>query len=171
MDSANKYFNNLVGGISNSINNCMIARIEKYDSSNMKADVVPLIKSEDSKDVSMLIEVPVSLIKAGGFIIRPPYKKGDIVVVVFADRDIDNVLLSGKVSSPNSTRKHSLDDAIVVGSIIPFTQSLPSTHSNDLVIAKDDFTSKIVIRADGSIEIKSNKSITLSGPTQSQTWN
>lgn len=149
----------------------MIARIEKFDASKMKADVLPLIKTHDNKEMSLLINVPVSLIRAGGFIIRPPYKRGDIVVVVFADRSIDNVLISGDVSSASDSRVHSLDDAIVVGSILPFTQTLPSEHSTDLVIAKEDLSSKIVLKDNGAIEIKSSKSITISGPTQSQTWN
>lgn len=171
IDSANNYINNLLNGVISNINSCLIARIERFDGRKMKADLVPLIKNSDNEEVSMLIEVPVAMVKAGGFVIRPPYKRGDIVVVVFADRDIDNVLLSGKVSNLNSTRKHSLDDAIVIGSISPFTENLPSTHSNDLIIAKEDLSSKIVLKQDGGIEIKSNKSITISGPNQSQTWN
>lgn len=169
MDEANKYIKGLLNGIAGDVNSCIIARIESFDSRKMKADVIPLIKDSDNKPVSMLIEVPVALVKAGGFIIRPPYKKGDVVVIVFADRDIDNVLLSGKVSNLNSSRKHSLDDAIVVGSIMPFTETLPAEHSSDLVIAKDDFTSKIVLKADGSIEIK-GKSVTISGRTETKTW-
>ena len=116
-------------------------------------------KNEDGlmENRPLLIEVPVSFIKAGPFVIRPPYKKGDIVLVVFADEDIDNVLLSGSVSEPNSTRKHSLDDAIIVGGIMPFTQTLPNEHIEDLVIAKDDFTTKIVVKEDGEIIIQGGK--------------
>ena len=37
---------------------------------------------------------------------------------------------------------------------MPFTQTLPGEHSEDLIIAKDDFTTKIVIKEDGDIEMK-----------------
>ncbi len=105
-DSPMDFFNKLSGNLVNGINSCMLGRIETFDASKMKANVVPLVKNKDGNK-PMLIEVPVSFIKAGPFLIRPPYKKGDIVLVVFADEDIDNVLLSGNISEPNSTRKHS----------------------------------------------------------------
>ena len=155
-DSPMDFFNKLSGSLVNEINSCMLGRIETFDASKMKANVVPLVKNKDGNK-PMLIEVPVSFIKAGPFLIRPPYKKGDIVLVVFADEDIDNVLLSGNISEPNSTRKHSLDDAIIVGGIMPFTQTLPNEHIEDLVIAKDDFTTKIVVKEDGEIIIQGGK--------------
>ena len=155
-DSPMAFFNKLSGSLVNEINSCMLGRIETFDASKMKANVVLLVKNKDGNK-PMLIEVPVSFIKAGPFFIRPPYKKGDIVLVVFADEDIDNVLLSGDISEPNSTRKHSLDDAIVVGGIMPFTQALPNEHIEDLVIAKDDFTTKIVVKEDGEIIIQGGK--------------
>lgn len=155
-DSPMDFFNKLSGNLVNGINSCMLGRIETFDASKMKANVIPLVKNKDG-DKPMLIEVPVSFIKAGPFLIRPPYKKGDIVLVVFADEDIDNVLLSGNISEPNSTRKHSLDDAIIVGGIMPFTQTLPDEHIEDLVIAKDDFTTKIVVKEDGEIIIQGGK--------------
>jgi len=168
------FFNKLSGNLLEGVNSCTIGRIEKFDTKKMKAEVMPLVKYKNKDGITeerpLLIEVPVSFLKAGPFIIRPPYKQGDIVLVIFADNDIENVLLSGDVSEPNSTRKHSLDDAIVVGGIMPFTKELPSEHGKDLVIAKDDFTSKIVIKEDGSIEIKSDKGITISGPSRSESW-
>ncbi len=168
-DSPMDFFNKLSGSLVNEINSCMLGRIETFDASKMKANVVPLVKNKDGNK-PMLIEVPVSFIKAGPFLIRPPYKKGDIVLVVFADEDIDNVLLSGNVSEPNSTRKHSLDDAIVVGGVMPFTNTLPGEHGEDLVIGKDDFTAKIVIKEDGEILIESDKGITISGPSRTESW-
>lgn len=152
-DAPNKFFNQLSQNLTGGINSCTLGKIETFDPTAMKANVIPLVKSKDGNK-PMLIEVPVSFIKAGPFVIRPPYKKGDIVLVVFADEDIDNVLLSGNISEPNSTRKHSLDDAIVVGGIMPFTQTLPDEHIEDLAIAKDDFSTKIVIKKDGDIEVK-----------------
>lgn len=159
-DSPIKFFDKLTENLTSGINNCMLGKIEKFDAETMKAEVSPMVKYKN-KDGSMenrplLIEVPVSFLKAGPFVIRPPYKPGDIVLVVFADEDIDNVLLSGDISEPNSTRVHSLDDAIVVGGIMPFNTILPGEHSEDLIIAKDDFTTKIVIKDDGDIEMKGN---------------
>lgn len=153
MDDAMEFMSGLTNGITAGINNCILGKIERFDGQSMKADIIPMVRSSDG-GASMLIEVPVSFIKAGPFLIRPPYKKGDVVVVMFADNDIENVLLSGEISDPNSNRKHSLDDAIAIGSIMPFTKTLPDEHLSDLVIAKDDFSSKIVIKESGDIIIE-----------------
>lgn len=151
-DSPSQFFNMLSGNLTGQINSCMLGKIEKFDPTTMKAQVVPLVK-----DKPMLIEVPVSFMKAGPFIIRPPYKRGDMVLIVFADADIDNILLTGDVSEPNTNRGHSMDDAIVVGGIMPFTGSLPGEHAEDLIIAKSDLSAKIVISQEGNITIQGGK--------------
>lgn len=169
MDSAHKFFNSLKGNLSEQTNSAMVGRIERFDASKMKADVLPLIRSKNGAKPSMLIGVPVSMLRAGGFVIRPPYKKGDIVLVVFVDRDMDNFMLSGRQSTPETNRTHSLDDAVVVGSVMPFTESLPSGHSNDLVIGTENFSSKIVMQPDGNIVID-GKSVTIKGSGRTESW-
>lgn len=174
MDNAMEFMSNLSGNVYENLKNCMLCKVEKFDGKKMKAELIPLLRAKTKEgkyeEVQMLIEVPVSHLKAGPFIIRPPYKQGDIVVVAFTDADIENILLSGDISNPNSTRKHSLDDAILISGIMPFTKELPDEHLDDLIIAKDDFSSKIVLKEDGSILIESNKGITITGPTKSSTW-
>lgn len=161
MDEVNDFMDNLAGGIVNGINACMLGKIESIDLESMKADILPMarVQAKDGsvEDMALLIEVPVSFIKSGPFYIRPPYKAGDIVVVVFADSDTENILLSGEVSNPNSERKHSLDDAIVIGSIMPFTEKTTSEHLGDLVITNDDLSTKLVLKEDGEIIIKASK--------------
>lgn len=44
------------------------------------------------------------------------YEAGDIVLVVFSERALDNVL-SGSIADPQFNRRHSLSDAIIVGLI------------------------------------------------------
>lgn len=169
MDSANEFFGGLVSGISEQINGAMVGRIERFNASEMKADVLPLINNTDGSQPSLLIEVPVTMLRAGGFVIRPPYQKGDIVLIVFVDRGMDNFLLSGKSSMPSGTRKHSLDDAVIVGSVLPFTQALPSGYADDLVIGTEDFNSKIVMQRNGNIIID-GKSITIKGSDRTESW-
>lgn len=155
------FFKGLQGQVEGGIHSCMLGKIEKFNAQTMKAEVSPLTrfrdKSGELKTRPLLIEVPVSFLKAGPFVIRPPYKTGDVVLVAFADEDIENVLLSGELSNPNSTRTHSLDDAIVVGAIMPFTTTLPGDHLEDLIIATEDFSTKIVVQENGEIIIQGGK--------------
>lgn len=155
------FFDGLLGESVDGINSCTIGKIEKFDATTMKAEVAPLVQKKNAdgstEDVSLLIEVPVSFLKAGPFLIRPPYKPGDVVLVIFADSDIENVLYSGGKGRPVRDEKHSLDNAMVVGGIMPFTVTLPGEHADDLIIAKDDFSTKIVVKDNGEIIIQGGK--------------
>lgn len=167
MSEAMNFMNNIMGQVTDGINNCMLAKIDFFDPTTMRAEAKPLLKKQYKDGTiegqELLIEVPVSFLKAGPFFIRPPYKEGDIVLVVFADGDIENVLLSGEESDPNSTRKHSLDDAIIVGGIMPYTMELPEEHAEDLVIANEDMSQKIVLHEDGNITIKTDGEMNMEG--------
>ena len=44
------------------------------------------------------------------------YEKGDIVLVVFSERALDNVM-TGKIAHPEFNRRHSINDAVIVGLI------------------------------------------------------
>lgn len=156
-----EFMDKLTGNMTDGIKSCMVCKVDSFDAKKMKAELIPLLRVKNQKDeyeeVEMLIEVPVAHLKAGPFIIRPPYKEGDIVVVAFTDADIENVLLSGDLSNPNSSRKHSLDDAILITGLMPFTKELPDGHENDLIIAMEDFETKLVLKENGEIIVQGGK--------------
>lgn len=163
MDNALKVLGSMTSNATNSMNNCMLCKIDSFDAVRMKANIIPLLRDKNGEDLQLLIEVPVMMLKAGPFIIRPPYNKGDIVIVVFADGDIENVLLSGDVSNRNSKREHSLDDAMILGGVMPFIEDMPSSNTNDLVIGKRDLSSSIILKEDGDIEIKASGDVNITG--------
>ena len=157
MSGTLNFLDGLIDGFLSDVHTSMPALIERFDPQTMKADVKPLFrkkfKGENAQSMPLISNVPVATFRAGGFIIRPPYKKGDKVLLVFSERALDNVISTGKEADPEFARKFSLDDAVVIGGIMPFSESLPSQHGEDLIIAKEDFQSKIVIKANGEIEI------------------
>lgn len=163
MEKANEFFRKMQDSAKGSINSATLGSIESFDHIKMKAVIKPLINDVNGKPGSLLIEVPVSMVKTDEFFIRVPYKKGDVVLVVFADRDIDRTLLSGGQTTPNSKRVHSLDDAIVVGGIMPFSESLTSEYKDDLLISNDDMTSKIILKEDGDLVIEFDEDIEVKG--------
>ena len=169
MGKSVNFFNSLKKQFATDVHTCMIARIERFDPGKMKADVKPLGKIKlcgKAQEMPLIIEVPVSFIKAGSFFIRPPYNKGDLVFIIFAEHDIDNVMFTGQEEQANSSRQHSLDDAIVVGGIMPFTQSMPETDANSLIIAKTDLSSKVVLTDDGKIVIEAGDILIGDGATE-----
>lgn len=161
------------------VNTCMPARIETFDPVKMKAVVTPLFKKtfDGQEPVSMppIVEVPVSCLRAGGFVIRPPYKKGDIVLLIFAQRALDNVIGTGQEADPEISRMHALDDAIVLAGLMPFTGQLPVLpveHGDSLVLGTEDFEAKVVIKPNkdiliettGKIDFKSGGNMTFDAP-------
>ena len=106
------------------------------------------------KEIPPVIEVPVGFLKAGPFVIRPPYEKDDPVVVVFSEKAIDKLLVSGKPENPKYKRRHSIDDAIVVNSLQTENNvDLNSDYTEDLLLENQDTGSRIVLIKNGDMEI------------------
>lgn len=160
MSQAIKFFDGLAKEIAEGTRVCMLCKIDSFDATTMQADVTPLYKQKfkdgTEEPFPMILSIPVAHLKAGPFIIRPPYKRGDIVVVAFSDYATDETLLTGTPQAPMSNRKHSLDDAIVIGGILPYTTQYPAEHANDLLISKDNLSAKIVITEGNEIIIKTS---------------
>lgn len=161
-DEAIKLLKGLGDGTAKGIYSCTLGKIVKFDAEKMKAEVQPLAKSvrPDGTEVnqSLLIEVPVAHFRTKEFIIRPPYKPDDIVVVLFADQDIDNILLTGDISSPNTDRVHSVSDAIVIGGIQPYNMAgVHPGRADELVISTVKEKSHIIMNEQGDMEIKAKE--------------
>ncbi len=126
----------------------ILAKIEKYDHVEMKADIKPLIKEHydvsgklDFEDVELetIYDASVACLRAGEkHLIRPPYKEGDVVLAVCADRSIDNVIETGEVSEQVGRRRHSLQDALVISGITVEPDPMPDEHEEDLLICKTE---------------------------------
>lgn len=131
----------------NSVNTCGFARVVKVDMKYMRMDVQPLFEM----DAPQILNVPIATHQTKKFFIRPPYKVGDIVLLIFSQRDIDPIVWEGGEAS---TRKLSIDDALVIGGVTPFTQPLPDEfeeHKEDFVIATRDYKTRLIITKDGDI--------------------
>lgn len=149
------FVSDIAKGFTDNVHTAAIARIEKYDATVMKADITLMQSGEE------IFDVPVSLLEAGEFIIRPPYTKGNLVIVVFSESSIDEVITTGEQKESRVTGKHNITDAMVIQGVKSFNKALPSDHAEDLVIAKKDFTSKVVLKKNGDVIIESNNQIYL----------
>lgn len=138
--------NNIIRRIVNDkiseIHTCLPAKIEKYDPQKLRAEITLLNKAElEGEEVVIppIIEVPVRVLQAGPFLIRPPYEKGDVVLVLFSERALDKILITGEPESVQLTRKHSLDDAIVLGGLrVEQADKAPEEYSKDLIAGMTD---------------------------------
>ncbi|QBL97924.1 hypothetical protein EauM23_00031 [Exiguobacterium phage vB_EauM-23] len=101
-----------------------VGRVERVNP-NGTYDIQPLVMTmergdEDGDKLPLLIEVPaiVQKVKIDGSskLVEPDYQRGDKVLVSFCDRDVEYAL-QGRLSLPQDFRRHSLNDAIVIGGL------------------------------------------------------
>ncbi len=146
--NANKFFEDLKKNISGETNVCKMAKVVKFYPETMKVDVMPL----PSEDNSMVINVPVATVRTKDFLIYYPLKAGDTVILIFADNDIDNILLGE--DSIETERGHDISDCICIGGITLLNETLDVDDKDALVIQNISNTASISIKKDGDIKIK-----------------
>lgn len=155
MSEANKFFSGFKTGLKGELFTSAIAQIEVYDPKLNKADITILPGGE------LVKSVPVGIPQTDDFFIRMPYQKGDYVVVVFSKTDIDPIMFdNGKVPSE---RLLEIDDAIVVSGLNLYTNPLPATDLDKLVIGRKDGVSKITMDQIGNVAIETTKNVYLGG--------
>ena len=130
---------------------CMPGVIESFDAGTQRARVIPGVRMKTVLgqevryvDLPVVEEVPIMIPSAGGFAVTLPIKSGDPCVLMFADRDIENFLISGKPENPGKAqgeettapRSHHLTDAICFPGIIADPQVLPD-YALDAIEMRD----------------------------------
>ncbi|WP_158780591.1 Gp138 family membrane-puncturing spike protein [Pantoea sp. BAV 3049] len=127
-------FNALAKSIFSMMRVSMPGIIESFDPVAVTCVVRPAIMgavqdalgNHTSKELPLLLDVPVVFPRGGGCTITFPVKAGDECLVVFSDRCIDFWWQSGGVQEAVDPRQHDLSDAFaIVG-----PQSQPNVISN-----------------------------------------
>jgi hypothetical protein len=123
-----------INSILSEMHTCLPGRIEKYDYSNQKATVKPLIKkvylNDDVLEIPVLVNVPIVFPRSKTSGITFPLNKGDGVLIVFSERSLERWYSSGEDSEPGDPRKFDLSDAIAIPGLFSFAQS-NIAHNND----------------------------------------
>ena len=145
---ANNFFEDFKKNIAWETNVCKIAKVVKFYPETMKVDVMPLPSEENS----MVINVPVATVRSKDFVIYYPLDVDDIVILIFADNDTDNILLGE--DSIETERGHDISDCICVGGITLLNETLDVDDKDALVIQNISNTASISIKKDGDIKIK-----------------
>ncbi len=134
------------------IHTAILAEIIEFDPVLMQADLQPLL-NDPGFEYAPIMHASVSCLRAGGFVIRPPYRPGDIVVAVIIERGIDAVFATGEKSDRLGARKHSLTDAVVVGGFTPMPEPLPEEYGDMLYIGTEDGENRMTMDSEGNVRI------------------
>lgn len=139
------------------MNCCVPARVETYDNSEQKVSVKPLIKKKVSGQIislPVIPSVPVVFPRAGRAFISLPIKKGDYVLLLFSDRSLDSWLNQGGEVDPQDERTHHLTDAVAFPGIHPFSDPIPNTGSDNLVVGLESGQATLEIEPNGNVNIQ-----------------
>ena len=134
----NKIIKKMLNDKISDLHTALPAKIEKIDLQKMRAEITLLNQKELEDElvtIPPIVEVPVSYYRANNMIIRPPYQKGDTVLVIFAEKALDKLMITGQPEDPELTRRHSIDDAIIVGGLqMEQHDDLPADFKEQMVI-------------------------------------
>lgn len=153
---------NFGDGLKGQVVTMTIGEIVEMDRSlNRAAKVV--LKSEPSIGIDSdeyLYNVPIATFNTADYVLLTPYKAGDSVTVVFSHRDLDNILANEGGDAKNQS--FSKSNAVIVGGANLFTQKIVGDwDDDDIVLAKRDGTSSIVIKSNNDIQVNTNGNIYL----------
>ena len=134
-------------------------RITSYDPARMCANAQPVVKAGggDSpvRDLPPLVCMPVVFPSGGGFSMTWDLQPGDGCLILFSSVSASQWLTSGEEgANPESPRRQSLSDGIIIPGLRPFTNPLASAATPGLTIGLDDGSAQILITPTGDITIK-----------------
>ncbi|NHN29443.1 hypothetical protein [Paenibacillus agricola] len=138
--AANVFISGMLDKAINDLYVCFPCKVISFDVGSCKAVVQPLIrvgtvepaviqnvpmlgqkstvKEHEQTIIDEGIERTVTMMESEAVFI-PKVAVGDVVLVVCADMEIKNTLL-GQIATPDSKRKHSKNDAVIVG-VLPWS--------------------------------------------------
>ena len=107
------------------IHTCIPGKIESYNPTIKQASVKPLIKLKVNNEVlgyPVIDNVPVIFQGTKDAVITFPIAAGDGCLILFSEQDMENFLSStGNEVEPGDNRRYSVNDAICIPGLFPFT--------------------------------------------------
>ena len=138
------------------------AVIDKYDFKTQKANVkINISQVYDGQAINFPIipNVPVIFPNSGGASFTMPVKVGDTCLLIFCDLDIKNWLIGGNSIKPQTSRSHSLTDAVAIIGLGTFTRQNGVENNEDVLINYAE--SKIRLKPNGVIDIHNAKEVNI----------
>ena len=153
------------------LNTSAPARVVNYYPDNLTIDAEIGINRVDKDGLiikkQIIKGVPLMFPSAGGGFLTFPVKKGDTVLLVFSQSSMDDWLLSdGSPITPKLLREFSVNDAVAIIGLWPNGKLSDAGDANteDVELKFNDNT--IILRKDGSVDIKTKSTYTVSNDSE-----
>jgi hypothetical protein len=140
------------------IDTAFVGQVQTYDASTQTCSVKPVIQARflngDALDLPVVPRVPVCFPRGGGFMMTWPLEAGDTVLVVCADRSIDEWKATNNSSIlPVDLRRFDLSDAVAYAGVSSPAAPLLSATDDSMVIGEDSFSGMKITIKDGKVSI------------------
>lgn len=150
----------LLDNLSNSLRVSIPGIIQDFDPQTQTATVQVAIRekianqdlSQEWINIPPLLDVPVVLPRAGGFVLTMPIKKGDECLVIFSDMCIDAFFSNGGVQNQLEKRRHDLSDGIAIMGMWSQPNVVPNYSTTSAQLRSVDGSATITI-SPGEIDI------------------
>lgn len=151
---------------------CYPAKITSFDPESQTCTCEILIKriiadnqkTETSRSIPPLIDVPLLFMQTADFAITTPVKPGDECLLIFSSRDIDNWNETGRSMEPRTRRKFNLSDAFALPMARSKLNIIENYNPDDIEIRNKSNESKVVLKNNGDILLKNNSKIEIQTP-------
>lgn len=146
------------------LHTCIPGIIDEFDPVTQFVKVNPAIKriKQDDTEIQIppIINAPVYFMRAGGFSITHPIKKGDECWIHFSERSLDSWKKFGEIRRPADIRFHDYSDGFVVPCVTSQVNKIDNFDNENVVIGNvngeegSEITSTVTMKKTGEIETK-----------------
>ena len=148
----------------------MPALITSYDFRTQRASVQPTIRRKYAdgriEAYPVINNVPVIFQRSGGASLTFPVKVGDEVLLIFLDRSADTWLSQGGTVDQDDNRMHSLNDAVAIPGLKPFSSPSAAKNNDDVLLTYAG--AEVEITPNRHINLKSAR-VTIDAPVTEMT--
>ena len=136
--------------------------IDSFDATTQTVTVQPairekIIKEDGSQEwvkLPLLVDVPIVLARAGGYVLTMPIQQGDECLVIFSDRCIDAWFSNSGIQNQIESRKHDLSDSFAILGCWSQPNVIPSYSTNSAQLRNIEGTEYIELKS-GEINLVS----------------
>lgn len=137
---------------------CMPAQVISFDAAQQTVVVQPSLKTLfQTEAIPRLLptieDVPVVFPGGGTFFVTFDILPGSYVLLVFAERSIENFMNLGGIADPLSTQKCDLSDAIAIPGILPLPNILVPGVDAAAITLRNKLNTTYVKVTDASVEV------------------
>jgi len=149
--------------IKNDIRVAIPGIIQSFDPVEQTVSVQPVLRERirDSQgnmefiQLPILLDVPIVLPRAGGYILTMPVSAGDECLVIFGDMCIDAWWSNGDIQNQIEKRRHDLSDGFAVLGTWSQPKRVQNYSTDSVQLRTEDGTSSISLKS-GEIKLVAN---------------